>query len=95
MYAVCKPTYTKAGLPVTEINKYTGRPEKVQYWSISFEHEELPVRDMEEAKQLFGGAPVLQWIGGKASFDVLMSKAAENHAARAAEHFGSGVGITE
>lgn len=66
MYAVCKPTYTKAGLPVTEINKYTGRPEKVQYWAISFEHEDIPVQDMEEAKQLYCAHPVLQWIGSKA-----------------------------
>lgn len=63
MYAVCKPTYTKAGLPVTEINKYTGRPEQVQFWNIDFsKKEELPVQDMEEAKQLYSGFPVLECI---------------------------------
>jgi len=65
MYYVCRPTYEKAGNPVTEINKYTGRPEKVQYWTIDLsKFEDLPVKDMEEAKRLYCARPILQWIGG-------------------------------
>lgn len=63
MYLVVRPKFTPTGLKETSIDRFSGRAVTKEIYRADFsEHEDIPVQDMEEAKQLFGGHPILQWV---------------------------------
>lgn len=63
MYHVIRPKFIPTGQKETSIDRYTGRAVTKEIYRADFsEFEPEPVRDMEHAKELYCGAPVLQWI---------------------------------
>lgn len=61
MYRVLNNGYESAG-SFTEINK-RGETVRVEYFRSIMTPKNVPlVRDMAEAKRLYGGAPILEWV---------------------------------
>lgn len=58
MYTALKIIRIPTGLFTTEIDRRTGRAVSVEWYRVDWEPLG-PCKDMEEAKRLFGGSPVL------------------------------------
>ena len=63
MYAVCKQRFIPTGQTFTTIDRHSGRAVTAEWMRADFsQHEETLVRDMDEAKRIYGGAPILQAV---------------------------------
>lgn len=63
MYAVCKQKYWPTGRKETRIDRFSGRAVTEEIWAADFsEHEDTLVHDLDEAKKLYGGHPILQAV---------------------------------